>query len=53
MWEMIERDRASLALESVGVLGLEAFDRDDMMDRLSRAFHTSPMPPASRGVINS
>ena len=47
------RDGASLAPESVGVLGFEALDRDDTIDRVSRAFHTSTMPPAPRALMIS
>jgi hypothetical protein len=47
------RDGASLAPESVGVLSFEALDRDDTIDRVSRAFHTSTMPPAPRALMIS
>jgi len=46
-------DRASLALESLGVLGLEALDCDDTIDSRVVGFPHLAMSPAPSGAVNS
>jgi hypothetical protein len=46
-------DGACFAFETIGEPALGKLDRDQPAEGVPRAFHTSPIPPAPMGAINS